>query len=185
MIYHKQIPACLDNVQRARTDVPFDQFLTGPHFLKQRRVTNNPRRVLDFAARFVEPRNDSDYRAFHDVGQVGDAIEAHPSGPFVHYLDHAEAGLANEIVGIIGGQDHLVECLDLIDLLGYLDDCGNAAFQAGGQSGFYVSLFLEDKGREKSDDLFRGVVCEHVLEDKLCQNQLVGRVDLRLCQSKA
>lgn len=86
----------------AGTDVPFDQFLTGPHLLKQCRVPDDPRRILDFAARFIQPRNDSDDSTFHDVGQVCNAVEAHAPSPFIHHLYHAKAGLADEVVRIVG-----------------------------------------------------------------------------------
>lgn len=79
-------------------DVPFDQFLASPHLLEQRRVSNDPRCVLDLAACFVESRDDADDSAFHDIRQVGNAVERHAARPLVHNLDHAEARLADEVV---------------------------------------------------------------------------------------
>jgi hypothetical protein len=60
---------------RTEHDLPFDQFLARPHLLEQRRVANDPRGVLDLAARLVQSRNDAHNRAFHDIRQICDAVE--------------------------------------------------------------------------------------------------------------
>lgn len=132
-------------------NVPFNQLLTRPHFLEQRRVANDSSRVLDLAARLVQPRDDADYRALHHVRQIRDAVERHAAGPLVHHLDHAEPGLADKVIGVVCRQDDLVQRLDLVDLLGYLDYLGDTALKACGESGLDVSLLLEDECGKEGD----------------------------------
>lgn len=163
------------------SNVPFDQFLANPHFLEQRRVSDNPRRILDLAACFVEASDDANNRAFHDICQVSNAVERHAARPFVHDLDHTETGLADEIVGVVGRQDDLVQGLDLVHFFGDLDDLSDAALKAGSEGGLRGGFFLKDEGGEKGDDFFRLVFCKYIFEDEFGENKLVGRVNLRSC----
>lgn len=132
-------------------NVPFNQLLTRPHFLEQRRVANDSSRVLDLAACLVQARDDADYRALHHVRQIRDAVERHAAGPLIHHLDHAEPRLADKVIGVVCRQDDLVERLDLVDLLGYLDYLGDTALKACGESGLDVSLLLEDECGKEGD----------------------------------
>lgn len=67
--------ASLLSVPDERSNLPLDQFLTGAHLLKQRRIPNDPRRILDLPARLIQPRNNPHDGPFHDIGQIGDAVE--------------------------------------------------------------------------------------------------------------
>lgn len=157
-----------DNYARwsGRTNVPLDEFLARPHFLKQYGIPDDSRGILHFPAGLVEACNDTYDGAFHDVGQVGDAVEAHAPRPLVDHFDHAEAGLADKIVGVVCREDDLMERLDLVYLFGDLDDGCHASSERGGERGLDVSLLLEDESGEQSDDLFGCVVCKDVLEDE-------------------
>jgi hypothetical protein len=139
--------------------VPFDKFLTRPHFLKQYGIANNPRRILNLPARLIQPRNHPHNRALHDICQVRDAIEAHSPCPLVHNFDHAEARLGHEVVAVVRGEDNLVQGLDLVDFFGDFDYGGGAALERGGEGGFGVGFLLEDEAGEEGDDFFGRVVC--------------------------
>jgi hypothetical protein len=110
-------------------NLPFDEFLASPHFLKQRRIADNPGCVLDLPARFVQPCYDPHDRSLHDVCQVRDAVEAHAPGPLVNHLNHTKPRLADKVVGIVGREDDLVQRLDLIYFFGYLDNSSDATFE--------------------------------------------------------
>ena len=84
-------------------NVPFDKFLASPHFLEQRGITYDSRRVLDLAARLIQTRNDPHNRALHDIRQVCNAVERHAAGPLVDDLNHAETRLGDKVVGVVCG----------------------------------------------------------------------------------
>lgn len=165
-------------VKEMREDAPFDEFLTSPHLLEQSRIPNDPGCVFDFPARLVQSSHHPHYGAFHDICQIGDAVERHATGPLVHHFDHAKSGLANKVVGVVGRQNDLVQCLDLVHFFRDLDNLSDTAFQAGGQSGCDIRLLLKDKCGEECHDLFRFVGCEHIFEHQLGQDELVSGMDL-------
>lgn len=79
-------------------NVPFNQFLASAHLLEQCGIADDPRRVLDLAARLIQTRNDPHDCAFHDIRQVCDAVERHAARPFVNHLNHAKARLGHKVV---------------------------------------------------------------------------------------
>ena len=68
--------------------------------------------------------------------------------------------------------------LDGVDLLGDVDDHLLALGEARRQRRRDVGLLLEDEGGEERDDFGRREVGEHVFEDELGEDELVGAVDL-------
>jgi hypothetical protein len=127
---HDSKQTCMSMFANGREqNVPFDEFLAGPHFLEQGWVADDSCCVLDLAARLIQTRNHPHDGAFHDIRQVCNAVERHAAGPLVDHLNHAEARLGYEVVGIVGGKDDLVFGLNFVDLLGNLHDLGYATFE--------------------------------------------------------
>jgi hypothetical protein len=78
--------------------LPFDQLLTRPHLLEQRRVSNDPGRVLNLTARLIQSCYNAHNRALHYVCQIRNAVERHATSPLVHYLNHTKPRLADKVV---------------------------------------------------------------------------------------
>ena len=163
---------------RNSSNIPLDHFLTRLHLRKQLRISNNPRRILHFSTRLIQPRNYSNNRALKDVRQVRDVLEAHSARPFVDDFHESEPRTGDKVVGIVRGEYHLVVGLALVYLLGDLDDGLHPFFEIPGEVGYHVCLFLEDEGGEEGHDFGRIVGCEDIVEDELSEDELVGRVDL-------
>ena len=159
-------------------DIPFDHVLRRLHLRKELRIANDARRVLHLAARLIQPRDDPYNSPLEHIRQIRDPIEAHPARPLVHDFHQPKARPAHEIVGVVARQDDLVLRLDGVDLLGNLDDHVLALFQARREGRLHVGLFLEDEGGEQRDDFFGREVGQHVFEDELGEDELVGAVDL-------
>ena len=67
--------------------------------------------------------------------------------------------------------------LEAVDLFGDLDDGFDALLEGWGEVWRRVGSLLEDEAGKECDDFFGFVVGQHVLQDKLRQDKLVGRVD--------
>ena len=71
-----------------------------------------------------------------------------------------------------------MEGLHRVDLFRDGDYGHHAGFEVLGQVGYRVGFFLEDEGREEGDDFGGFVVREDVVEDELCEDELICGMDL-------
>ena len=55
-----------------RLTIPLDQCLRFFHLGKQIRISNDPRRIPDFSASLVQPRDNPHNRSFRDISQLDD-----------------------------------------------------------------------------------------------------------------
>lgn len=162
----------------SKDDVPLDQLLRLLHFRIERWVTHEFRRILDLAASLVEASYNSNDGPFHHVRQVCDAVEGHAPGPLVNNFNEVEPGLASKIIGVLAGEDNLVLDLEIVHFVRNRNDCFLALFQTWGQGRGVFGFFLKDERRQQRDYLFWLVLCQDVFKNKLCQDQLVCRMDL-------
>ena len=137
------------HIQRSNCgDVSLDHFLASLHLRKELRITNDAGRILNLSTRLVQSRNNPNNCTLKDIRQICDVLETHTSCPLIHYLHESESRPRYKVVGIIGGENDLVVCLSLIDLLGNFDYGLHASLEIAGKVGDHVCFLLEDEGRE-------------------------------------
>lgn len=162
---------------RHRRDVPFNHLLRRLHLLIQLRIAHNPRRILHLPTCFVQPGNRPHNCSLQHVRQARDILEAHASRPLVHHFHEAKARTADKVVGVVCGLDDLQASLYVVDFFGDGDDGITAAFKVTCQGWFALGLLLEYEGGEQGGDFSGLEIREDIVQDELCEDEFVARVD--------
>lgn len=92
MLHTSFIPGPRLHVQaRHSRNIPLNQLLRLLHLLIQLRITNNPRRILYFSTRLVQPRNRANNSTLQNICQARNILKAHAPRPLVNHLHEAES----------------------------------------------------------------------------------------------
>lgn len=106
------------HIQRGNSRyIPLYQLLRRLHLGEELRISNNSSGILDLPTSLIQSSDHTNNGALQHVREISDTIEGHSSSPFIDNFNQSEPGPADEIIGVITGENDLMLSLVGIDFL--------------------------------------------------------------------